>query len=147
MRRLYKFCQLTTGDRLLLLVTLGLLAAVRLGLWLFPFRTLLKMLSRLSQPAAQPRPSDPVTLRKIVWAVEVSSRLMPGSVKCLARALTTQVLLSRLDYAADLQIGVAKGARGLEAHAWIECQGQIVIGNLQDLSRFVRLPSLEGVRR
>ncbi|NET54236.1 MAG: lasso peptide biosynthesis B2 protein, partial [Merismopedia sp. SIO2A8] len=66
-------------------------------------------------------------------------------VKCLARALTTQVFMSRQGYSPQLRIGVAKGEGGqLEAHAWVESQGQVVIGYLGNLSYFTPLPSLEG---
>lgn len=86
-----------------------------------------------------------VTVGKIIWTVNAASRYMPG-VKCLARALTTQVIMSRHGLSGQLRIGVAKTERGkLEAHAWVEYQGRVAIGNLQDLSRFIPLPSLEGV--
>jgi hypothetical protein len=69
---------------------------------------------------------------------------MPG-VKCLARAFTTQVLLSWENQPSRLCIGVAKSESGkLDAHAWVECQGKIAIGNLADISRFTLLPPLEG---
>jgi hypothetical protein len=55
--------------------------------------------------------------------------------------------MTRHGFSPQLRIGVAKGETGkLEAHAWIESQGKIVIGYLKDLSRFTPLPSLEGER-
>ncbi|BAZ65659.1 MAG: lasso peptide biosynthesis B2 protein [Pelatocladus maniniholoensis HA4357-MV3] len=145
MTLLFKFLRFDAGDRHLLIMTLILLAAMRLGLWLLPFRTLLKLLARISQPV-HPQTTNQVSIRKIVWAVNVASRYMLG-VKCLARALTTQVLMNRYKHPCQLRIGVAKDNSGiLEAHAWIEHQGKIVIGNLSDLSRFIPLPTLEGVK-
>ncbi|KOP22751.1 hypothetical protein AMR41_30245 [Hapalosiphon sp. MRB220] len=145
MRLLFKFLRFEAGDRHLLIMTLILLAAMRLGLWLLPFRTLLKLLARISQPV-HPQPANPVSIHKIVWAVNIASRYMLG-VKCLARALTTQFLMNRYSHPCQLRIGVAKDKTGiLEAHAWIEHQGKIVIGNLSDLSRFIPLPTLEGVK-
>lgn len=134
------------GDRHLLIMTLIILATIRLGLWLMPFRTLLKLIAKINQPSDRPQVTNPVSVRKIACSVNAVCRYMPG-VKCLARALTTQVLMSRHSLACELRIGVAKAEGGkLEAHAWIEYQGLIVIGNLQDLSRFMPLPSLEGVK-
>ncbi len=47
---------------------------------------------------------------------------------------------------ADLRIGVAKSAEGrLEAHAWVEICGQIVFGDLPDLSRYKALSPLDEV--
>jgi hypothetical protein len=52
-------------------------------------------------------------------------------------------LLNWYGYASELRIGVAKGEQGeLEAHAWVEYQGKVIIGGLSTLSRYVPLPSL-----
>ncbi|GAB1545530.1 hypothetical protein NUACC21_82060 [Scytonema sp. NUACC21] len=122
---------------------------MRIGLWLLEFRILLKILKKING-AKFLIPIDPtnlVSVGKIVWAVNVASRYMPFGVKCLARALTAQALMNRYGYSSELRIGVAKGEGGkLEAHAWIEYQGRVAIGNLIDLSRFTPLPSLEGVK-
>jgi hypothetical protein len=53
------------------------------------------------------------------------------------------VLLNRARCDAKLVIGVAKNQfQELEAHAWIEVQGRVVIGQLHDLERFTPLPTL-----
>ncbi|MBW4608476.1 MAG: lasso peptide biosynthesis B2 protein [Hassallia sp. WJT32-NPBG1] len=136
----------TLRERHLLMMTLILLASIRIGLWLMPFRTVLKVLGKISQPSDRLQGTNPVSVRKIAWAVNAVSPYVPGA-KCLARALAAQVLMNRHSLACEFRIGVAKVEGGkLEAHAWIEYQGLVVIGNLQDLSRFMPLPSLEGVK-
>lgn len=108
----------------------------------------LKVLAKISRQSESDRlqVTNLVSVCKIAWAVNAVSRYMPG-VKCLARALTTQVLMSRYGHSCELRIGVAKGEKGtLEAHAWIEHQGRVVMGYLADLSRFIPLPSLQGVK-
>jgi hypothetical protein len=147
MQRLRKFFKLGAGDRLFLLATFALLGTVRLGLCLLPFRTLLKLIETYSSLPFDRQTLAQGSMHRVLWAVELSSRYMPGGVKCLARALTTKVWLNWYGYPSTLRIGVAKSTQGtLEAHAWVESHGQIVIGNLQDLSRFTPLPSLSGVR-
>ncbi|BAZ11062.1 hypothetical protein NIES4071_28870 [Calothrix sp. NIES-4071] len=132
--------------RVLLLTALILLTCVRLGLLLLPFRHLLKLITRISEGFLHDIAVNKFSLGQIVWAVNVVTRYMPGGAKCLARALTTQVLMNWCGYKPELRIGVSKGETGtFEAHAWVEYQGQVVIGYLQDLPRFVPLPSLEGV--
>jgi hypothetical protein len=144
MRQLHKLLRLAPDDRQLLIQVLLLMSAIRLGLWLLPFRILRRWLNRLSHPQPGLRT---VTIERVVWAVEVVSHFMPGGVMCLARALTTQILLSWQGYLTQLRIGVAKTQAGqLEAHAWVESQGQIIIGELADLARFTPLPALEGER-
>ena len=148
MKLLYKILRLKNRDRQLLLITFTLLGAIRLGLWLLPFPTWRRLLARVMQPKSEFQQADPVSISHVVWAVSVASRYMPGGVKCLARALATQVLLSRHGHPADLHLGVAKGEGGqLEAHAWVESQGQVVIGALSNLSRFTPLPAFGGSRR
>jgi hypothetical protein len=49
MRQAHKFAMLSAADRRLLLEAAALLGAIRLGLWLLPFRTLRHLLDRLVQ--------------------------------------------------------------------------------------------------
>lgn len=146
MKQLYNVVHLKTSDRQLLITTFVLLATIRFGLWLLPFPTWHRLLAGITQ-VKRLQQAEPTSILKIVWAVSVASRYMPGGVKCLARALVTQVLLNWNGHAAQLRLGVAKGEEGqLEAHAWVESQGQIVIGGLSNLSSFTPLPSFRGSR-
>ncbi len=128
----------------LLFVTYFLLGAIRLGLWLLEFRILLKIVNKLSKTKL---PLPYISLGKIIWAVNVATRYMPGGAKCLARALTTQILMSHSGFPPELCIGVAKSESGeFQAHAWIKYQGYVLIGHLPDLPRYIQLPSLEGIK-
>ena len=162
MKHLHKLKTLTRmsgGDRLHIVSAFLLLSLIRLGLGLLPFRVVLKLVQGLSHsprvfqndplqgsPGSRSLASPSQSISHIVWLVNVSSRYTPGGAKCLARALTTQILLTRQGYLPDLRIGVTKAAGNLEAHAWVEYQGRVVIGQLNDLSRYLPLPSLEGVK-
>jgi Transglutaminase-like superfamily len=142
MRSLCKFLLLEPSARWLLLKTGLLLWAVRLGLWLLPLPRLRRLLAKLrpSQPMA---PEDLRSIEKIVWAVTIASRYVPAAT-CLTQALVGQILLAHYGEAAFLQIGVTKNEAGeLEAHAWVESRGRVVIGDSQELFRYARLPSLE----
>jgi len=145
MRLLRKLWNLRKVDFYFLFITLFLLEAIRLGLWLLEFRILLKIVNKLCTIKF---PFSNATPRKIVWGVNIATRYSPGGAKCLARALTTQILMSRSGYVPELCIGVAKSESSgeLEAHAWIKCQGYVVIGHLPDLPRYIQLPSLEGIK-
>ena len=143
MKLLRKLWNLRKVDFYFLFVTFCLLGAIRLGLLLLEFRILLKIVNKIST-IKLPLPNT--SLGKILWAVNVATRYMPGGAKCLARALTTQILMSHSGFSPELCIGVAKGESGLEAHAWIKYQGYVVIGYLPDLPRYIQLPSLEGIK-
>jgi len=108
MKKLLRLLALSQSERYLLLLTLLWLGRIRFRLWLLPFQQLQQQLTEVSQkPHCYPfRPLPSVS--KIVWAVQVCSRYLPGKVRCLAQALTTQVIASQLGYSLDLQIGVMK---------------------------------------
>lgn len=132
------------GDRYLLFKTVLLLNAIRLGLWLLPFQRLCQLLVKLSKPFFHPGKSPQLSKGKVVWVINAASLASPGQVKCLARAMASQILLTHAGYSTQLRIGVAITETGaLEAHAWVEDQGRILIGDLQDLERFVPLPTFE----
>lgn len=144
MKQLLKLLAQKYGDRKLILDTFILLGAMRLGLRFVPFQTLQSKLETASQ--LFPKAKEQLSVGKIIWVVNASSRYMPG-VKCLARALTAQVLMKQHGHPSELRIGVAKAETGeLEAHAWIEHRERVVIGNLNDLQRYVPMPSFKGSR-
>jgi hypothetical protein len=140
--KILKALNLPNRDRSLLLQAGCCLIVVRLGLWSLPFQTLQNLLfNRLSLVLKSAHHQVPID--KIVWAVNTTSRYMPGQVKCLARALTTKIVMKQQGYTAELRIGVRRSQTGqLEAHAWIEYQGEVIIGQLHHLVEFTPLPSL-----
>jgi hypothetical protein len=137
MRRRDKLRFLSWTERRVLLYACFLLNAIRLALWLFPFGTTRQHLKAILSVWVCRRTVKPVSVNFIVWAVAVAGRYAPKGAKCLARALTTQLLLNRYGYPHQLHIGVAKNAaQVLEAHAWIEYEGQVVVGGVSNLERF-----------
>jgi hypothetical protein len=102
-------------------------------------------LSKHYANAIDAQPEQEIAL--LNWSIRVASRLMPGQVKCLARALTMHQLMVWYGYDPTLQIGVARTAEGaFAAHAWITDGGSIVIGNLPDLDRYTPLPNLQSLQ-
>ena len=135
MKRLIEILLFRTSDLWLVLRVFTLLGLVRLGLWLISFSKLRGFL--VSIPEKFSFFYDCKKIDKLIWAINVSSRYMPGKVKCLARALTAEVLLQCNGYFPELRIGVMKEKEGkLEAHAWVENQGKVIIGKLQNLEQF-----------
>ncbi len=146
MQRLRKFFRLSLADQLFLLRVALLLGLVRLGLSLLPFPTLRRLLGRFARPACA-QPADETALLRVTTAVEITSRRVQGRITCLTRALVTHMLLLRRGYPAELRIGVAHGADGkLEAHAWVEYAGRVIMGLQEDMGRYVLLPSWDGVK-
>jgi hypothetical protein len=74
----------------------------------------------------------------IGWSVEAVGRRIPG-MRCLSRALAAEVILRRAGGDPQLCFGVVHDVRGgIEAHAWVEDAGDIVVGR-QDRDRFTQL--------
>jgi hypothetical protein len=83
---------------------------------------------------------------RIVWAVSAASGRIPALGNCLSVALAAKLLLTISGYSSSLRIGVAKRDSGLlEAHAWLEDNGKILIGSVEH-DRYVPLPVFDRAR-
>lgn len=72
---------------------------------------------------------------RVLWALDAGTRHAVGT--CLTRALAAEALLPASMQPA-LIIGVASGGRAsrLDAHAWIEVDGQVVVGGPAPVARY-----------
>ena len=137
MRLIGKLLRLSQIERRLLIQSSLLLWAIRAGLALFPLQRVRRLLARLSGERGQ------APIRQIAWAVDAASRYGSPST-CLTRALAMKALLVRHGHPATLRIGVAKEAGGtLEAHAWVESGGVVVLGQVEELASYTPLPPLQ----
>jgi hypothetical protein len=138
MERLRRFRSLPTEDRRRFLVALPVVAAVRAALWVLPFGKLRSAIARIIRHRSGSLAPSPGGVDWIAWSVGSAARFVPRAT-CLTQALAGEVLLRCAGYPADVRIGVAKDPAGkLEAHAWVESGGRVVIGD-HDLHRFTTL--------
>jgi len=84
-----------------------------------------RWLRRMRRPAAVAL--GRASQERVLWALDVSARRGVGT--CLTRALAAEALLPPSMHPA-LVIGVApcRGASRLDAHAWVEVDGRVVVG-------------------
>lgn len=142
MTKLEKFSSLSAADRLLLVRAIVLLLLIRLSLSFFSFRRVQSLVSRLMR--SHGRAARFPTVDRITWAVRAIGRHSPISFTCLPRALATKILLSRAGHDSTLQVGVTRDDAGkLEAHAWVEAAGEVIVGRIPSLGRFTPLARLE----
>ena len=138
MATLQRFLWLAPTDRGMFLVAVILLTAVKLGLRLFPFRRLQRVLGMISRSSARMEDFDDAPVARVVWAIDAASRRVPWTATCLTLALAAQVMLARVGRPTELAIGVAKGGDGrLLAHAWLQNGKRIILGDdaaLRDLT-------------
>lgn len=141
------FFRNSLSDQRLLITALALVFCIRLGLWLLPFRLLRKKVEKITARvnSSSPRPKDFQMVRKVASCVRRVSRYVPAS-SCLAQALATQVLLAHQGQISNLRIGVTKGSEGdFKAHAWVESDGKIIIGQVRNLRIYRVLNRMEEV--
>ena len=147
MNRLRKFLQLPAARRRCLISASLLLPAVKVWLAVLRFQTLRDLLVGLTSLPFRFSKLEESSTYDVVWAVESVSRLMPWASTCLTQALTAQVLLHRRGRPALVHIGTLKSEDGnFEAHAWVESQGEVLLGG-GNLEQFTPLVILDGGSR
>jgi hypothetical protein len=134
-----RFLKLPAQDKALLISAALLVLSIRAALWILPYRIVRGRLDRRREVRV-----NPFSCSQIAWAIPAVSRYIPGAT-CLTQALAGEVLLRTSGHEPSLHIGVAKpNSRVLEAHAWIEVEGKIVLG-VAGTQRFTPLRAPGGV--
>src|SRR5262249_28162808 len=103
------------------------------------FQVLCGAIERIPLRTRRPRMDRPADLGRIVDAV---SRRMPLPMTCLVEALAAKAMLRRRGHQATLQFGVRNRrivARALDAHAWLVCDGHVVVGRFDDAEGYLTL--------
>jgi hypothetical protein len=122
---LRKFLGLDWQERCLLLQTALVVMSVRAALGLLAFKQVNEL---VSQRAMRPRAMRNISKARVIWAVRTASAFIPGST-CLTQALAAKYQLERCGLNTQLHFGVAKKEDGtLLAHAWLQCDGEALIG-------------------
>lgn len=151
MKRLRQFLSLNRADRALFLKALALLWIFRTGLWILGYTRMKPLVNRWKKPAASTvvagtaiagAESGSLYAARVGWAVKAAGRGTPGDRLCLVQALAAEVLLGRRGIPAGIRIGVVKDeALKLQAHAWVESGGAVIIGG-SGLDRYEPLTSV-----
>lgn len=128
MNRLRKAWALPGREWVLLVKTAGLLLAVHSALRLVSFRTVLSWIRR-SAVLKRQGAWDP---HRLAYLVEVAARHHPFRPSCLDKSLVLYRLLRSSGVDAEFAIGTLKKNGALEAHAWVEYQGAIILGQTSD---------------
>ena len=132
MAKLRKALALSASDWLLIAQAWLWFGAVEVGLSFLPLRKLLRIIQRPGRPRRSARGEGELHRaipERAARCVEVAARLPVPNSTCLRKALVLYALLTRRGFDAQLLIGAAKATNGqLDAHAWLECQGKVLLG-------------------
>jgi len=145
MHRVKQFVAAPLSDKVRLVSVSVLLLTLHIALVVFSLSEVRAVLVRGSDFAADGLPGDP-TPSRLARTVDVADHHLPGDRTCLVRSVTAETLLRLYGHRPEHRIGVMKdedGGGGIRAHSWIELDGEILIGELEDLSEYSRLPSLD----
>ena len=146
MRLVFTYFRRPPAERRLILRAAVLVSLVRVGLWVLPYKRVRRMVEwrperHPGDAGARAPASSRYTPDDIVRVVGAVSRRIPDA-SCLTQALSAQRLLAREGYESQMQIGVARNEAGtFEAHAWLEREGSIIIGDIPGLTRYTPLPT------
>jgi hypothetical protein len=77
--------------------------------------------------------ADLVLAKKLQRLVSMAGRLHGSRITCLGRALTLYRMLSRRGNRSRVCIGVSRIQTNMQAHAWVEMEGQ-AIGEPEDIT-------------
>jgi hypothetical protein len=80
--------------------------------------------------------ASPFTLKRALWAIEMATPYIPRGNNCFVRALALQTLLSHRALETQLYVGFAPKGGTMEGHAWLKHDHKVLIGEVEDLSRF-----------
>ena len=129
MKRLTKFGALCWAERELVIKALLTVAAVRIGLWTLPFSFLRRMADRIASAPSGREGAQHLSADFLARTVVAVGHYVPKAT-CLTLSLAGYILLKRHGHIAYLRIGVCRAEHGrMDAHAWIEWNDRIIIGD------------------
>ena len=141
-RAIRRFRSLPGREKRLVLQAMAQVLVVRATLRVLPFALAVGLLNRWMGFRVR-KPHPPERVEASVAAIErVARGLFPRN-PCLTSAVAAHLLRRRNGEPATLRIGIRRGSEDrLEAHAWVELHGRIVVGGADSPSSYVALPAL-----
>jgi len=123
--RVAKFFALTSADRWLLIRAALTAIAAKLAVNAMRLPSARRAIKLIQIPRCSASPE------RIVWAVEATGHVMPFLRNCLVQAVAAEAMMIRAGHRCDLRIGAAKKGDEFLAHAWIERDGKILLGQFE----------------
>ncbi|MCF2488464.1 lasso peptide biosynthesis B2 protein [Dyadobacter sp. CY347] len=133
-----KWNSLSLEGKLIFLKAAASLVLIKVGLTILPFATFRKIFHWLCKSKYTGETSQQ-SVDLTVWAVDTAANLLPLELLCLPRALATKYLLRKVP-ALTLEIGIeVNPAKQFEAHAWVEKNGSVIMGNWPESVLYQRI--------
>ena len=128
--KLRKAFHLSASDWLLILQASSWFAVVEFGLRVVKVKSLLAVLQSDKRDEREYGERVPANAERVAYCVALASRLHPLRPTCLKKALVLNTMVARGAVKVRVIIGAAKSEGKLDAHAWLEHEGRIILGGL-----------------
>jgi len=119
------FIKLSSRDKIVAIESLFWVTVVRFMLWIFPFPYVQKRVQKIASYLSADDLKVP--MKRIRLMIVIVSRYVPRAT-CLVQALAGYILFSKYGYNTLIKIGVLNEEGVFEAHAWLEHDGSVVLG-------------------
>lgn len=140
--KLINFFRLESNEKIVFFQSVYWLWYFRIRLHHRPFNSLIQQANNKSSQYLINSKSTKLMANRIAWLAKRASNFVPGAT-CLVQALAGKVVFGLHGYEPMLVIGVKKSDLGdIHSHAWLEYDGQIIIGNLEDIDEYVQITKL-----
>lgn len=93
-----------------------------------PLRRLRRLSAALARPLSAIHKQRATPPERIAWAVAAAARRSFFGSTCLTNAIAGQALFASYGYPTILRIGAKGAGVAFEAHAWLERDGEVVVG-------------------
>jgi len=137
--KLSRFLSLTPHhERRAFFFALQWMCITRLSIAILPFRRTMKLVESQARRHLQKRRGSiaKISAGRLSRLVSQAASLVPGST-CLTQALAGKIIFASYGFDPQIHIGVNREEKyGLEAHAWLTLDGEVILGQVPDLSRF-----------
>jgi hypothetical protein len=135
-----RFFSLDRPDRRLVLEAASLMAFVSIGLRLISFSNLRRILDHYISWSTKGNAGQvsPTAIGAVGWAIGAVAGHVP-SATCLVQALAADAMLRRRRVPSEMCLGVRvrpDRAVAIEGHAWVECDGAVAVGGIDNISDF-----------
>ena len=125
MSNILSFIKLSSQDKLIAMESLFWVTRIRILIWIFPFAIVQKKVQNTA--TNYPSTNHTVAMSRIRIMIVAASKYVPRAT-CLVQALAGYILFSKYGYVTSIKIGVLTENGEFEAHAWLEQDNNVVLG-------------------
>lgn len=120
------FLKLPSEEKKVALNSFLLVIRIRIMLWMFHFSTVQNRVQKIACNYNS-TPKNTITMNRLRIMIMATSRYVPRAT-CLVQALAGYILFSKYGYSTSIKIGVLTENGEFEAHAWLEHDEKVVLG-------------------